>query len=287
VVWPKRDPAQACERLALRRRAVVRANAAVLVGCGALLVAAPATAAVRVPLGGGFDPSTSGVALARAQRVEGGLRVLVQPAGESPVAFPGAAQPALDGNLLAHRSADGIQVVNWRTGDVITGVAGPVSKPALNWPLLAFRHDDGVTERLVLRDLVAGTERVAISTASSNDIGRPSLAGGRLAWHLVTRRDTRIVVLRLDTWRRTIVARSKIAVLQNPSLSRRRVLWIDQRSRSSHVRIRALARKGIRTLWTLHGHRRLFWTTALRGRDAYITRWWPSDLSSVLVRLRF
>ena len=286
VVWPKRDAAQACERLALRRHAVVRANALALVACGALLVAAPATAAtVRVPLGSGLDPSTSGDSLARGQIAADGVHVLVEPAEESPVDIPGAAQPGLDGDLLAHRSAEGIQVVNWRTGEVVATVPGPVSKPALDWPLLAFRHDDGVTKRLVLRDLVAGTERVAVSTASSNDIGRPSLAGGRLAWHLVTRRETRIVVLRLDTWRRTVVARSRIAVLQNPSLSGRRVLWIDQRSRSSHVRVRVLGRPGLKTLWSLRGG--LFWTTALAGRNAYLTRWRPADRSSYLVRLSF
>jgi hypothetical protein len=287
VLWPKRDAALACERLARRRPALLRANAIALAACAALLGASPAAAAPRVPIGTGFDPSVSGTVLARAQVVSGVPRVVVEPGGEPPVAFDGVKQPYLDGELVALKGRDAIQVWNWRTREVVAQVPGTVSRPALDWPLLAFVRDDGQWKKLVLRDLAAGTERVAATLVRTNDIGRPSLADGRLAWHVVTRSQTRIVVLNLASWKRRVVARSRIAVLMHPALSAGRVLWIDQRSRMGFVRMRALTRPRARTqtLWTANGRDRLFWTTALAGRTAYVTRWSPATRDSTLLRL--
>jgi hypothetical protein len=287
VLWPKRDAALACERLARRRPALLRANAVVLAVCAALLAASPAVAAPRVPVGTGFDPSVSGTALARAQVVSGVPRVVVEPAGESPVAFDGLKQPYLDGDLVALKGPDGIRISNWRTGEVIGQVPGTGSRPALDWPLLAFVRDDGQWKQLILRDLAAGTERIAATVDRANDIGRPSLAGGRLAWHVVTRNQTRIVVLNLASWKRRIVDRSRIAVLMHPALSAGRVLWIDQRSRVGFVRLLALAgsRARTRTLWTANSRNRLFWTTALARRNAYVARWSPATGDSNLLRL--
>jgi hypothetical protein len=287
VLWPKRDAALTCERLACRRPALLRANAIALAVCAGLLGASPAVAAPRIPIGTGFDPSVSGSVLARAQVVSGVPRVVVEPGGEPPVSFEGVRQPYLDGELVALRDPNGIRVSNWRTGEVVAQVAGTVSRPALDWPLLAFVRDDGVWKQLVLRDLVSGTERVAATLIRTNDIGRPSLADGRLAWHLVTRSETRIVVLNLASWKRRVVARSRIAVLMHPALSAGRVLWIDQRSRRGYVRMRALSGRRVRTqtLWTANGRDRLFWTTALAGRTAYVTRWSPGTRESTLLRL--
>jgi hypothetical protein len=287
VLWPKRDAALACERLARRRPALLRANAIALAVCAALLGASPAVAAPRIPIGTGFDPSVSGSVLARAQVVSGVPRVVVEPGGEPPVAFDGVRQPYLDGEFVALKDPDGIRVSNWRTGKVVAQVAGTVSRPALDWPLLAFVRDDGLWKQLVLRDLAVGTERVAATLVRTNDIGRPSLADGRLAWHVVTRSQTRIVVLNLASWKRRTVARSRIAVLMHPALSAGRVLWIDQRSRMGFVRMRALSGRRVRTqtLWTANGRDRLFWTTALAGRTAYVTRWSPVTRASTLLRL--
>jgi hypothetical protein len=287
VLWPKRDAALACERLARRRPALLRANAIALAVCAVLLGASPAVAAPRIPVGTGFDPSVSGSALARAQVVSGVPRVIVEPRGEPPVAFDGVRQPYLDGDLVALKDPDGIRVSNWRRREFIGHVAGTISRPALDWPLLAFVRADGEFKRLVLLDLVAGTERVAATVARANDIGRPALADGRLAWHRVTRNETRIVVLNLASWKRRVVARSRIAVLMHPALSAGRVLWIDQRSRMGFVRMRALSgrRTRTRTLWTAIGRGRLFWTTALAGRTAYVARWSPATRDSKLLRL--
>jgi hypothetical protein len=289
VLWPKRDAALACERLARRRPALLRANAIALAICAALLAASPAVAAPaqRIPVGTGFDPSVSGTALARAQVVSGVPRVIVEPGGEPPVAFDGVKQPYLDGELVALKDPEGIRVSNWRTREMVARVPGTVSRPALAWPLLAFVRDDGQLKQLVLRDLAAGTERVAATVLRTNDIGRPSLAYGRLSWHVVTRSQTRIVVLNLAYWKRRIVARSRIAVLMHPALSAGRVLWIDQRSRVGFVRMLALSgrRARIRTLWTANGRNRLFWTTALARRNAYVARWSPATGDSTLLRL--
>jgi hypothetical protein len=73
----------------------------------------------------------------------------------------------------------------------------------------------------------------------------------------------------------------------HPALSAGRVLWIDQRSRRGYVRMRALSGRRVRTqtLWTANGRDRLFWTTALAGRTAYVTRWSPGTRESTLLRL--
>jgi hypothetical protein len=108
-----------------------------------------------------------------------------------------------------------------------------------------------------------------------NDLGRPSLAGGRIAWHKVTATSSRIYAQVLATGRRSVIARSSVFVLANPSITSRRIVWVRQNSRSCALLMRRWATT------------RRLWTTALTGRTAYVTRWSLGTAASTLVRVNF
>ncbi|MEO8290147.1 MAG: hypothetical protein ABI649_04045 [Gaiellaceae bacterium] len=294
TAWPRRrqtDPAAAVESLIARRALVTRANVAVLVVCAGLLAAAPASGATVVSLGTGFDPSVDGSTVARAQMDGGGSQVLVQPPNPDPaVEIQPAAGPGLDGDLLAYMDSSGIRVVNWRTGAQVGRINGAVSQPALDWPLLAFRRDDASYDRLMLANLTnAGSpqERQIAAVPAANDLGRPSLRYGRLAWHRIRQRDSSVIVLYLASGRRRVIARSDVWMLSNPAVAKSRIAWVEQRSGIGYLRLRRLDNTRVRTIATLKGRPRFFWTTALAGRNAYVTRWAPGTQVSTLLRVHF
>jgi hypothetical protein len=294
TAWPRRrqaDPAAAVERLVSRRALVSWANVIVLVVCAVLLAAAPASGATVVSLGTGFDPSADGTTLARAQMVTGGSEVLVQPPDPDPeVQIQPAAAPGLDGDLLAYSDASGIRVVNWRTGANVAHIAGPATEPALDWPLLAFRRDDASYDRLVLADLTNPgnpTVQEIAAVVAANDLGRPSLRYGRLAWHRIRARDSAVVVLTLASGRRQVIASSKRWMLSNPAVSRSRIAWVEQRPGASYLRLRRLDRTRVQTIATVKGRSRFLWTSALEGLNAYVTRWSPGSAQATLLRVHF
>lgn len=288
VALPRRwneDATAAVERLVQHRRALARVNAAALVACAALL-AAPTAGAAPERLGRGLDPSTSRGVLARAQLVSGVSRVLIEAPGEPAVVIPNASSPSLDGGLVAYVDADRIRVVNWRTGDQVAQVTGAVSKPALDWPLLAYRRLDADYERLIVADLDAGTERTAVRIPPAEELGRPSLQGGRVAWHQAGSWGSRVSFRKLSTWRRSTVAKSKIFLLAYPAVTTWRIVWIEQRSRRAYVHMRRFGQR-VQTLWSLRRRSQSFWSTALEGRSAVVTRWYPSTGAASLFRIDF
>ena len=292
AVLPRRgtDPTRAVEALVGRRRLLLRANVVALLVCAGLLIAAPVASAAITTLGPGLDPAVDTNTLARAQMDPGGTSVLIEPSGESAVVIPNASSPALDGDLLAYTDSVGIKVIDWRTGASLAQVDGPVSKPALEWPRLAFIRTDATYKRLIVADFTdpaAPTERQIALSAVADELGRPSLSNGRIAWHKVTNRASNVFVERLDTGVRTLIARSRIALEANPALTPLRVVWVQERAKSSSLRCRRFGRRGVRTIYTTTGRTRLLWTTALTGRTAYVTRWSQLTGDSTLVRVIF
>jgi hypothetical protein len=293
ATWPRRghsDAGEAVERLVSRRALVGRLNVAVLVAGAALLASAPAFGATVVSLGAGFDPSASGATVARAQMDSGSSQVVVQPPTPPSVEIQPAAAPGLDGDLLAYADSNGIRIVNWRTGNQVARIDGNVSEPALDWPLLAFRRDDASYDRLMLANLTNPnnpTEKLIARVAAANDLGRPSLRYGRLAWHRIRKSDSAVIVLYLASGRRRTIASSKIWMMSNPALAKSRIVWVEQRSGVSYLRLRRLDSARVKTIATLRSRGRLFWTTALSGRDAYVTRWVPGTRTATLLRVRF
>ena len=293
AVWPRRrgaDPTAAVEELASRHGALLRANVAALVACAALLASAQAVDAAVVSMGPGLDPSVQATVLARAQMSSGTTSVSVEPTAEPAVLVPDAASPSVDGDLLAYADSGGIQVINWRTGEVVARVDGAVSRPALDWPLLAFIRTDSTYKHLILADFTnpgSPSERGIARTLVQNDLGRPSLGGGRLAWHKTTNQASRITVEMLSTGRRVVIVRSRIVLEENPALSARRIVWVEQRPRTSALRMRRFDRRRVHSIYTTSGSSRLLWTTALVGRRAYVVRWSLATRAATLLRVSF
>ena len=282
----KQDATAAVEALVQRRRVLLAANVGGLLVCAALLSAPAAGAATKV--GAGFDPAARAAALARARIVSGNPTVFVEPQGESTISIPGAGSPALDGDLLAYADDQGIKVMNWRTRQQVRAMNGPFGEPALDWPLLAYVRTGTEKEKLVVADLTAPGANEEIATAAQkNDLGRPSLAGGRIAWHVVTRRYSKVLVEPLGGGSRQLIRKSKIAVETNPSITARRIVWVEQRAGSASLLTRRLGRGSARRIYKVQGRDRRLLTTALAGRVAYVTRWSPATGSSTLVRVKF
>jgi hypothetical protein len=291
AVWPLRrqpDGPAAVESLVGRAGLMGRVNAAVLLLVVLLLAVAPAAGAAVTSLGHGFDPAADGKTLARARMSSGNVEVVVvPPAPDPPVPVSNADAPALDGDLLAYADDEGIKVIDWRTGDPVRDIDGAVSEPALDWPLLAYVKDEGSSTRLVLANLANATTRRIASVSSAGDLGRPSLHGGRLAWHRIMRGGSTICVLNLATNDRRVIRKTKIWVEANPSVTGRRIIWVEQRPQASYLRLRWLGSSRTRTLTRVKGRATFLWTTALTGRTAYVTKWTPSTRKSVLLRVTF
>ncbi len=162
------------------------------------------------------------------------------------------------------------------------------SRPALSWPWLAYRLDlrAGVKE-LWLRNLDWGTGSRLARVGDRRDIGRPAAAGTRIAWTVTGARGSRVVVLDVTTGARTLAARTRIGNLIAPALSGERVAWVDQRQQKSFLRVRVLARSRVATIARTRTRGEAFWTTALAGRTAYVTRWRRLAGESHLERVRF
>jgi hypothetical protein len=294
AVWPGRgepDGAVAVERLVARTTLVSRVNAAVLVLAVVLLAVAPAAGAGVTALGRGFDPSADGGALARATVGSGGVKVIVDPPAPDPsLALPSADSPSLDGDLLAYADADGITVIDWRANDrhVVARIGGGASDPALDWPLLAFRREGASHERLLLVDLrdPSSVRRIA-SVRAADDLGRPSLRGGRLAWHRITPSGSQVFVLDLATGRRRTIEQTRRWMEWNPSVTKTRVVWVEQRVQGSSLRLRWLSHRRARTILRVKGRRTFLWTTALSGRAAYATKLTPATGRTELLRVGF
>lgn len=271
VVWPRRqeaDPTAAVERLVTRRGALLRANVVALLACAVLLAAAPAAGGAVVE--SALDPSASGRALAFATQSGD---VVVREGGTDTV-FPDASQPALSGDYLAYVDAQGIAVVRWRTGEEVTRVDNPnASLPALGWPNVAYVRRDSERRRIIVKNLVTGTSTRFVSARLSTDLGRPSLRHGRLAWHVVTRSSSRIIVLTLSSGRRRTIAVSRIAHLTNPSLHYKKVIWVDARSKVTRLRQGRVDSRSTKVLATVKGRGVRYWTTSLSPDLAYFTRW--------------
>jgi hypothetical protein len=283
----KQDATAAVEALVSRRRALLAANVAGLLVCAALLSAPAAGAATMA--GPGFDPAARKTALARAKMNRGSLTVLVEPEGRSTISIRDAASPALDGDLLAYADGGGIKVVNWRTDQPVERIDGVVSEPALDWPLLAYIRTGTEKERLIVADFTgpgAPTQQQISITARKNDLGRPSLAGGRIAWHIVTRRYSKVLLQPLRGPRK-LIRKSKIAVETNPSINAKRIVWVEQRAGSALLLTRRLGQNSTRQIYKVEGRERRLLTTALTGRKAYVTRWNPATGYSTLVRVNF
>jgi hypothetical protein len=284
VVWPRRrrdDPTEAVERLSRRRGAVLRVNAAVLAACAALLALAPTAGGTLVA--SGLDPTIDEGALAWA-RQDGS--VLVRSRGTD-YEYADARSPSLDGDLLAYVDDQGVRIVRWRTGEEVQHVDADATAVALRWPRLVIRREDPARRRLVLLNLKTGVTSVLAVVMPTTDLGRPSFRDGRLVWHVATRNVSRINLLNVFTGRRWTLARSKIALLRNPSVYRTLVVWADQRSGLATIRLRHTWGGAVRTIAHIRSRDIGFWSTALSANRVYATRWSLRTRSATIYSFRY
>ena len=271
---PERDVTRVVESLAARRPLLARANAVALAACAVLLAAAPVAGAEGLPLGTGseLDPARSGSVIAYTKRLNGVKRVIVRVSGTERYAFRGES-PALSGRHLAYAAADGVHVVDWRAPEEAIVIEG-ASKPALDWPRVVYRRDakDG-TKRLWVENLSNGWRRRLVTVSAGIDIGRATIADNRVAWHTASARGSSIFVHRIKGWTRQRFRRSRIALLAYPAVSPRRIVWVEQRPTMSYVRLYRFGTSRTYTIATSARRSIRYWTTALYGRHAYVTRW--------------
>ena len=267
LVWPRRrgaDATEAVERIVARRPALVRANVAGLAACAALLALASTAEAARW-VTSGLDPTVDRGVLAVAKQ-DGTVVVRGR-------VFKRASAPAIDGGHMAYVDPWGIRVVKWRTNTKIARIRGNVSRPSLDWPLIAFRRDTRRARTLFLKNLETGRSRRVARVSHRIDLGRPSLRAGRIAWHAVYKTGSRIRLMFLSSGRREVVARSRVALLRHPALNRWRILWTDERSGRAFLRDRRISGGRVRTRGRLRSRGTGYWTTALYRGNAYATRW--------------
>ena len=264
---------------------MLRANAVALVVCGILLAVAPTAGGATLVQGAAYDPSFSGGAIAFANKAGD---VVVRPGGGSPdEVFSDVSQPSLDGQYLAVNDGAGISVVEWTNGDEVARVDNPnASRPALDWPLVAFVVRDGGFKRLVVRNLQTGGSKIHVAVKATFQLGRPSLSGGRLAWHVASRKHSAIVLKVLSSGAKRVVARTRIGLLQNPTVRSSRIAWVDTRSGASHLRLGRVLGGPRTTVETMRTRARGYWTTSLAPGAVYWTRWTLATGASAVYRTR-
>ena len=76
----------------------------------------------------------------------------------------------------------------------------------------------------------------------------------------------------------------KIALLQNPSLYRSRIVWTEERSGVSYVRLDWVGVGPRRTLERMRTRLRGYWTTTLGPGRAYWTRWTVGSGAAAIYR---
>jgi hypothetical protein len=260
-----------------------RTNAVALALLALALVAAPAGAATISQL----DPSVAddgGVAY--TQRAPGGATtVVVRPARGGSIAVPGASQPSLRGPYLAYRDPGGVTVVRWRTMQVVRRLAGTWSKPAIEFPYLVAVRSFGERQRMISIDLRTGLQRVLDGLTTGDDLGRPSIDRGQVAWHKTTRTSSRLMMGNVHNGHVRVLLLSRFRLLTNPSLRRGILIWIEQTLGISRVREQRLASRRPSRVRAKVRSPRLFWTTAIGAGKVFFTRWNTNTGEASIVRL--
>ena len=277
------------ERPALLRRVRV-VDATVLALAAATVLAGSARGASN--LGPGTDPSVSGDLLAWSTPPGGG--VLLR--GGTRTELPG--RPALGGSLVAWRSGAAVHVA---TADGLAPVLdltlASVDALGVSDRWLVTRERGAVgADVLVARSLQApDAARVVATVRPPAQIGRPSLDGDLVVFHVSAVRSSRIVAADLAAGTSRVVRSTATAQLANPSVLGDQLLYVRLTAIEQRLELGRLAPGGpSRVLYRLSaparrdpgyepGHSNVtrtprpklapgtLWTTALAPQIAYVT----------------
>ena len=288
--------------LMAERPAILRgfraADAIALAACAVTLgTASAAEAATRAFLSPATDPSTAGGEL--AWQVPGGGAIVRGGAGDRAV---DGARPALSGRFVATLVGGDIRVAERATGATVVTVAAPGADAlAVSDTWLVFRRPG---DELVAVPLTGGEPRPVASAAAPAQLGRPSLDGDRVVFHVASTSSSRILEINLSSGQRTTLRTApRASAVTNPSLAGEELLWVEASPWSQTLRLgrRGSTRSSVllkiapaiqadKGYTTKHGpHRRTrrprrprpegppgttttLWTTALAPDAAYVTR---------------
>ncbi|MFL5516969.1 MAG: hypothetical protein ACJ8DJ_12475, partial [Gemmatimonadales bacterium] len=223
------------------------ADGLALAGCALLIGATGAHAATRVS-GGATDPSASGKFLAWER--PGGASFLHS--GRVTVELPGR-DAAVGGPYAAWHDGDRVTVLRLADqGTVLSRSIPGVGELAVSRSWLAYRRLRPGRGAAIgaIRLPGGGRARKVSASRSASALGRPSLAGNRLAYHVTGARGSTIRLVNLRSRRRRTVARSHGDQLLNPALFRGAIAYV------------VVARCGQRVVLAHRGRRR----TLLRGK---------------------
>lgn len=289
------------ERPALLRG--FRVAAAACLASSALALTATATAAVPVRVGAS-DPTVAGGLIAW-ETPTGGMLTREAGAPGDPhrlgsggiLQLPGRG-PALGGSMLAFRAGAALRVVAAASLEPVAEVpVGEASALAVSDAWLAYRTSrPGGGDRIAVRALAEpGTERVLAEVRSPAQLGRPAIFDAAVVFHVADSRSSRIVEVDLVTGRRRVLRQSRLEQLSNPALDGGTLVYVRQSNLRQVLQIGPRRPGGLdrtifraagvasrdngfepghssRTLTPRAGQRstRLFWTTALSERFAYL-----------------
>ena len=246
---------------------------------------------------GGTDPSVDGALI--AWHVAGQPGVLVRDGQQTPL---NGSHPALGQGRLAVIAGSEIEVQSTSGDGFGTRLPAPgADAVAVSNSWLAWRAREGDGDVIYAAPLGGGEQREVMRAP---ELGRPALQGDRLAFHLIGR-TSRIIVADLSTGQAATVRQERRALLLNPSLHGRRLLYVRAYYARQELRLGPVTRRSPRKdrrLWSTvptgyrdaghepgnehkkHGHphkmwkrpRRgvspTLWTTALGADAAYVTR---------------
>jgi len=295
------------------------ADGALLAACALAIAASPAEAArARRVAVRATDPSASGRALAwqapgRGAVVTGVRRSARRPSGSDPALAPGLLALRRGSRVSVHRTRDG------RT--VLDRVVPGARKLALSrrWLVLRVARARGRELLLARRLRRGGRFRVVAAAPRRGTLGRPSLDGDRLVFHVAGPRGSALRLVNLRTRRRRTLRSSPVTQYLNPSIGYHRLLYVVVTNCSQRLRVAPLGRLGrTRTLLAIGstarrdaGHDRghttqgsapgrcphrsphptslMLWTTAIARRAAYVTLLRPrrdGTVRTTLARVR-
>jgi hypothetical protein len=271
-------------------RAIRLADAAALLLAGVVIVAAPSTAATR--LGDGTDPSAAGDSVVWTTPAGG---VMVREGQPGTTSVP--AHAVLGGSLIAWLDGDSVHVARAPDLSPVLDVTVPgVDALAVSDTWLVTRAPTSTGEVLAAAPIGAPTQVRRIATVKRPaHLGRPSLDLDTLVYHVATLRESRLVAADLAAARSRVLRRSRSALLTNPALLNRELLYVRQTDSAQLLELgRAAPGARDRALYRLAapavhdpghepGHRRktrtkfprtaqwTLWTSALSATSAYVT----------------
>ncbi len=198
-------------------------------------------------------------------------------------------QPAIGGPYVAIANSNGVTLLDRGTlaplGSFVTSRVDALAVESA-W-VIYRRREDGIDLLLARAINTAGTSfgdpiLVARSDRASQ-LGRPALSAGRVYYVRSRPRTNALVRHAIADDETTTLERSNRVALSNPAVAGKRLAYVVRSRRHQWVRLRRVGGgHAARTIYSLPGHRRQIWSTALTADRLYLTVLSRSGASKLL-----